>query len=118
MGSGARSLIAAAPVPPAGPAFARSRPWASINEVLAAWWGFAPDLVLAPRLFKPVDRCRAPCIHPCFLTCPGRFNTAPRIGKGAACRAQPDRGGAGAEGAALDLSKEHLRTQTPCRSSD
>jgi hypothetical protein len=110
MGGNARSLIAAAPWPPAGPAFAPSRPWTHVSEVLFAWWGYAPDLVLAPGPFKPIDRCRVPCVQPCALTCPGRFPMR-RAGGGAACRAPEDRGGARAEGAALDLSKDHLRTQ-------
>lgn len=112
MGGGARSLIAAASWPPAGPAFAQSRLWQHVNEVLAAWWGFAPDLVLAPGPFKPVDRCRVPCVSPCFLTCPGRHLPQARGEGGAVCRAPGDRGRPRAEGAGLDLSKEHLRTQT------
>lgn len=112
MGGGARSLIAAASVPPAGPAFAPSRPWTFISEALWAWWGYAPDLVLAPRPFKPVDRCRVPCVVPCFLTCPGRYLPQARGNGGAVCRAPGDRGRAGAVGAALDLSLGHFRTQT------
>ena len=112
MSSAPRSLIAAASWPPAGPRFAPSRLWAAVNEVLAAWWGFAPDLVLAPSRFKPLDRCRVPCVHPCFLPCPGRTMQGPTGGKGAACRDQSTRGGAGAAGAALDLSLGHFRTQT------
>jgi hypothetical protein len=108
MGGGTRSLSAALPVPPAEPAFAPSRPWMHVSEVLFAWWGYAPDLVLAPGPFKPVDRCRVPCVSPCLLTCPGRVLPA---ATSAACRASGGRGRARAEGAALDLSKEHLRTQ-------
>lgn len=111
MGGRARSLLAAASVPPAGPAFAQSRQWQHLNEVLAAWWGFAPDLVLAPAPFKPVDRCRVPCVSPCFLTCPGRHLPQARgIGR-AVCRAPGDRGRPRAEGAGLDLSLGHFRTQ-------
>lgn len=114
MGGAARSICAAVPVPPALPAFVPSRPWMHVSEVLWAWWGYAPDLVLAPGRFKPVGRCRVPCVPPCHLVCPGRQATG---SDGAACRAMPARGRARAEGAALDLSKEHLRTQTyqgPC----
>lgn len=108
MGGAARSVCAAVPEPPALPAFVPSRPWMHVSEALWAWWGYAPDLVLAPKPFKPVDRCRVPCVSPCCLVCPGRHATG---GAGAACRAVPERGSARAEGAALDLSQGHFRTQ-------
>lgn len=108
MRGGARSLCAAVPVPPALPAFAPSRPWMHVSEVLFAWWGYAPDLVLAPGPFKPVYRCRVPCASPCVLACPARVYPS---ASSAACRASGGRGRARAEGAALDLSQGHFRTQ-------
>lgn len=104
-------MPACAPVLPVLAWSAPSRLWQHLSEALVAWWGFAPDLVLAPRPFKPVGRCRVPCVPPCFLTCPGRRLPQARGEGGAESRAPGDRGRPRAEGAGLDLSPGHFRTQ-------